>query len=268
MNVIGMIAETAIHPGSGQAYSVIDLPVAREAATNYPYIAGSSVKGAFRQKINDECDGLTAEQIFGKHNHAGEVAVTDARLLLLPIRSLNGHYRWVTCPYLLERLARDMALVGKTVSLPAIHTNEGTAIVGKHSDSLYLEELLFDIQVDNTLIQQLSDLLRPLIASPSLQTRLNEQLIIISNDEFAYFARYGLAVTARNVLEEETKRSKNLWYEETLPPDTLMYTLLLSRGESNWLQRLLSHLHHHPYIQIGGNETIGQGWFQLQEVKG
>lgn len=266
MKIVGMIAETAIHPGSGQAYSVIDLPVAREAATSYPYIAGSSVKGAFRQKIEFERDQAFADQIFGKHDHAGEIAIADARLLLLPIRSLSGHYRWVTCAYALERLARDMAFVGQSFSLPEIKVETETAIVAKGDKQLFFEELSFKAEQNPTLIEQLADILHPMIAWPSLQARLTEQLTILSNDEFAHFARYGLPVTARNVLEDETKKSKNLWYEEMLPADTLMYTLLMSRSKSNLLQKLSEHLREHPYIQIGGNETVGQGWFQLREV--
>jgi len=32
--VLGLLAETSLHPGSGQTADVIDLPVAREAATS------------------------------------------------------------------------------------------------------------------------------------------------------------------------------------------------------------------------------------------
>jgi len=34
-NIIGLLAETSIHPGSGQDAGFVDLPVAREAATDY-----------------------------------------------------------------------------------------------------------------------------------------------------------------------------------------------------------------------------------------
>src|SRR5208282_3302509 len=44
--IVGLVAETSIHPGAGQSSGIIDLPVAREAATDYPFVPGSSVKGA------------------------------------------------------------------------------------------------------------------------------------------------------------------------------------------------------------------------------
>ena len=46
--IMGMLAETFLHPGSGQTANAIDLPVAREKTTNYPVIPGSSLKGALR----------------------------------------------------------------------------------------------------------------------------------------------------------------------------------------------------------------------------
>jgi CRISPR-associated protein Cmr4 len=33
--ILGMLAETFIHPGTGQSVGAIDVPVAREAATSY-----------------------------------------------------------------------------------------------------------------------------------------------------------------------------------------------------------------------------------------
>ncbi len=52
--ILGMLAETYIHPGSGQTTGFVDLPVAREATTDYPVIVGSSMKGA----LNDQARKL------------------------------------------------------------------------------------------------------------------------------------------------------------------------------------------------------------------
>ena len=112
--LLRMLAETTIHPGIGRSGGVIDLPVAREAATDYPFIAGSSLKGALRDKTETamEKGKEFADKWFGKPDTAGEVLVSDARLLLLPVRSLTGSYRWLTCPHIIERLCRDMRRAG------------------------------------------------------------------------------------------------------------------------------------------------------------
>ena len=46
--MLGLLAETPIHPGAGRGMGVVDLPVAREAATDYPVLVGSSLKGALK----------------------------------------------------------------------------------------------------------------------------------------------------------------------------------------------------------------------------
>jgi len=61
------------------------------------------------------------------------------------------------------------------------------------------------------------------------RNRLDEQLVVLNDDNFKWFAQYGLSVNARNVLDNDTKESQNLWYEETLPPDSLLYATLAER---------------------------------------
>ena len=112
--VIGLLAETSIHPGTGRSTGVVDLPVAREAATDYPFIAGSSLKGALRDQARQHTNNNEnfEKEIFGAPDEAGALLVSDARLLLLPVRSLTGAYRWVTCPLLIERYQRDLKRAG------------------------------------------------------------------------------------------------------------------------------------------------------------
>ena len=60
--VLGLLAETPIHPGAGRGMGVVDLPVAREAGTHYPVLVGSCLKGALRDKaepVRVEADVMT-----------------------------------------------------------------------------------------------------------------------------------------------------------------------------------------------------------------
>lgn len=278
--MVGMLAETFIHPGMGQTVGVVDLPVARESATSYPYIAGSSLKGALRSAyergkgIKQKPTEATEEdspaetkrnKIFGddKQQAAGNVLVSDARLLLLPVRSLSSSYKWVTCPHLLERLARDRKRCGLPCGLKGIASiSKGEAIAQEEKDSkLFLEERSFIVQDKPT--DEIIALLQSYIPNQHVAERLKQQLVILNDDAFVWFARYALAVHARNVLDEN-KTSVNLWYEETIPPDTLMYSILAARhhNANDHVAALQQQIG--AYLQVGGNETVGQGWFNLQ----
>lgn len=253
--IVGMLAETFVHPGSGQNTGAIDLPVAREAATDYPFMAGSSLKGALRDDY-EQYDKNGSEKVFGKQENAGNLLVSDARLLLLPVRSLSSAYRWVTCPHLLERFKRDAERSSQQTSfdLPNV---EGKEALSRDSDKLFLEERSFEVSGESP--QDVVEALGQLIPHEETRARLEYQLTIVSDDAFSWFARYGLAIQARNVLTDQ-KTSKNLWYEETLPPDTLMYAVLAERNGGT-LHKVREA--NNGYLQAGGNETVGQGWFAL-----
>ena len=264
--ILGLLAETSVHPGAGQSSGVVDLPVAREAATGYPVVPGSSLKGALLglARQSGKLDAPERDRIFGKAETgsdaggAGALLVSDARLLLLPVRSLSSAYKWVTCPHLLERLARDGRRGGSSTAAPSCEVAEGKHL-GVGDGDLFLEERQFSH--DGVLPQGLVDSLGTLIPHDNTRKRLAAQLVVLHDDDFAWFARYGLAVQARNVLDEK-KISKNLWYEETIPPDALFYTLLAER-QSGVLATTKRLFDGHPYLQVGGNETVGMGWFAV-----
>ncbi|WP_449241545.1 type III-B CRISPR module RAMP protein Cmr4 [Desulfoscipio gibsoniae] len=260
--VIGLLAETSLHPGTEQSTGVVDLPVARESSTGYPVIVGSSLKGALKDLARQK-EILNINEIFGEQNNAGAVAVTDARLLLLPVRSLTGHFKWVTCPYLLERYMRDSKLAGRKVSLDIPVPEKEHAVVTENMDGLFLEELSFEVTQQD--ITNIAEAIQPLICHSFVRERLASQLVILCDDDFQYYASYGLQVNARNKLDEVTKTSENLWYEETLPPDSLFYALLITRpNKENALQGVKELFNGRPYLQVGGNETVGQGWCAVQ----
>lgn len=267
--ILGLLAESFIHPGMGSNEGAIDLPVTREAATDYPFIPGSGMKGALRDYAHN--NGLPREdpvhlECFGKHDNAGCLLVADARLLLLPVRSLSSSYKWVTCPHLVERFVRDQRRTGlKTPDPDGLTVSPGDGLVwGKGEGALFLEERSFSFA--GPLPEGLVDVMKPLISHHSTRSRLVDQLIVLSDNDFTWFARYGLAIQTRNVLDVETKESKNLWTEESLPPDTVMYCLLGERNDTPVLPQLQLLMEEKPYLQIGGNETVGQGWLAMADA--
>lgn len=175
--IIGLLAETSIHPGAGRSVSVVDLPVAREAATDYPVLVGSSLKGALKQWA--ETNGLNGQlnAVFGQHDNAGSLLVSDARLLLLPVRSLNSAYKWVTCPHLLERLRRDFGRAGLNINLPDVGVEEGKAVTnGSKEEHLFLEERQFEFAARPE--EKLIEAIQPLM------THYPPKSVLVSNWSF------------------------------------------------------------------------------------
>ncbi len=262
--MLGLLAETPLHPGAGQDAGFVDVPVAREAVTEHPVIVGSSLKGA----LKEHCAGAEKldDSAFGNTDAAGDLVICDAKLTLLPVRSLSSAYMWVTCPLILERLGRDLNRSGLGRAPAETPTVERKRYLGPKSlgDTLFLEERQFQ-HADGDLSPWL-EILRRLIAYETTRNRLASQVAVLNDQDFKWFAKYGLTVNARNQLDDK-KTSKNLWYEETIPVDALLTTLIGDR-RGNVLSALIEHLKTTGYLQAGGNETVGQGWMAVQPLVG
>src|SRR5580658_9756747 len=124
LNLLFVHALSSLHPGTGQGVGAIDLPVARERATNLPFVAGSTLKGCLRAVYARD-----VKAVFGESDNQGQLQVGDARLLLLPVRSLGTTFVWATSPYVLRRFQRDCRLLGMAKPPEKIGTpGEGEAL--------------------------------------------------------------------------------------------------------------------------------------------
>jgi CRISPR-associated protein Cmr4 len=263
--LIGLLAQTHVHVGVGQSTEALDLPVAREKTTQWPFVPGSGVKGAFRVWAREQAGLANIGDLFGKEDadagndgNAGGLMFSDARLLLLPVRALNKAWRWVTSPGLLRRCQRDRERCGETVAWQVPTVAQGKWL-GKGEGWLGLEEREFEYagSVDDELCDDLAGL------TGESAGFVGDRLVILHDDDFTWFARYGLPIMARNALDENKRVKRGaLWYEESLAPDTLLY-LLLGERKAGSLSRLSGKLSDAPHVQMGGNETIGQGWFRI-----
>lgn len=130
-------AETPLHAGAGSGAGEIDLPVQREKHTGWPVVWASSVKGALRERAerwagkditkraqvaaafgkdgksedSEEEKGAFGKERKGVDEYASALATSEAALLLLPVRSLTTHFKWVTCDAAIKRLQRTCARV-------------------------------------------------------------------------------------------------------------------------------------------------------------
>jgi CRISPR-associated protein Cmr4 len=310
--LLALHAQTALHPGAGTALGTVDLPVQRERHTHWPTIAGSALKGILRdacrerivrdKRLDDEPldpgdpnrprrtrrDRANEDQelvdVFGPPTNAateaaGALSVTDARLLAFPVRSLKGVFAWVSCPAVLDRLARDAALadlptlgdVPDVTDNQAVLASAGCAcLVG---NALVLEEFEFGKAPQGDagpIADWIARHMLPDIPSyGGTRQRFPKHFAILSDNDFTHFARHATEVMARIGLNYETKTVKEgaLFYQEFLPSETLLYAILLAnaararfatRDAPAILKAVTDYLP--PVLQIGGDETTGKGY--------
>lgn len=289
--ILGLLAQTSIHAGTGSNTGVIDLPIQREAHTAYPCVFGSSMKGALRSHAeqsltdNDGKDAVFA--VFGADNqadntYAGALMVSDARLVLLPIRSLTSQFKWVTSPYALQRLADDLARfsTGLSFKLPSDVLTENQAWTAqKQPEDLFLEEYRFKTTVQDDLSTVIKVLAKLMKRKTGVEEQLKQQLVVVSDDMFSHLVQHTTPVNAHIAIESDTKVVKGgaLWYEETLPPESLLYVGLAANKARKQDSKLATAddvlgtvtelFTKKPWLQVGGNETVGMGWCAVSTLK-
>lgn len=269
---------SATHPGSGTALGVVDLPVQRECHTLWPTVPGSTLKGCLRA-VSEASDGNWTRTAFGPpvmdaSAHAGALSISDARLLAFPVRSLKGVFAWTTCPAVLDRLRRDLALADRmAVPFPYISEISDNHALCPADSSLLVdgEEMLleeFDFKRKGDCTEVANWVADNALCDEGTARRLRTHLVVLSDDKFCHFVRYATEISARISLDSEkrTVKSGALFWEEHLPPETLFYALVTAHDSRRAedasdataiLRRLCEVMP--PTLQIGGNATLGKG---------
>ncbi len=274
-------ALSPVHTGTGQSVDVIDLPIAREKVTNWPYLPGSGLKGVFR----DVCDGLAFHlEAFGPETRnasesAGMLLFSDARLLCLPVRSFYGTFAWCTCPAVITRINRDLKAAGAATDLELVCPTSDTAAVGTSNGVLkgngavvYLEDL--DIALDAAPADALAQTLAAWLFDDDQSRKLfQERFLVLSDNMFTFLTETATDVSARIAISDQSKTVAKgaLWYEEAIPMESLFWAPLVAdvRGAvaPQQLYDLINAVEP-KIIQVGGNATVGRGLmrFSMAEV--
>ena len=266
-------AISPLHAGTGQSVDVIDLPVAREKATGIPFLPGSTLKGVFR----DACEDPTKRtNIFGPDTvnaeaYAGSVTFTDARLLLLPVRSLRGVFAWVTSPLLLRRLkgdAQNAAPLDFTIPTPP---NENTCQVSETGCGLILDVggthkvILEDLPLDFTPDANVSAWAGWLgkILFPENADELQSRLCIVADDTLSFLLETATEISARIHIDDQMKTvaKGQLWYEEALPSETVLASLVVAASVKSNPKEVFEIVKaiSAKTLQFGGKATVGRG---------
>jgi CRISPR-associated protein Cmr4 len=254
--VLFLWTETPLHAGSGSTVTAIDLPIQRDRQTGHPIIQSSGVKGVLRDHCKTQWnDKALTEAVFGPESDAsafgGAVSVSDARILLFPVRSLRGVCAWITCPLVLARLHRDLdrceLVPADFPKMPSALPGEGEAWISDKAcplaltrtgktPYLVLEEYTLSA-TPNAYVPQIASWLEE-NALPGgdayqfwhdlIDSNGSSHLVLLSDGDFKTFVESATDVAQRIKVDDNTGTVNHtgLWTEENLPADSLLWNVL------------------------------------------
>jgi len=258
MKVVFYHALTPMHIGNGTNLGLIDLPIQREAHTEFPVMPSSAIKGVIRASFEDE---QSQNDIFGKTDEEGKVIFTDGKILLFPVKSLKGVFAWITSYYVLERFKRDTNIdIGDFKAVEkenALVSSDKIVIKDNNNSKLVLEEFTFNAEVNKSLTK-----LKQIIKCDIDQ----DKIAIVSDDVFKFFVKNYTEVNARIKIDQEkgTVKDGGLWYQELLPAETVFYGCIAPRKKDfeKHLEEVINKINNQT-LQFGGDETLGRGFTKI-----
>jgi len=287
-SVILYYTETPLHMGTGTTISFVDLPIAREKHTGYPIMPASGIKGVIRDFARRQWkdDKKKVELIFGPEEKPEDFAscltFTDGRILLLPVRSLKGVFAWVTSPFILKRLAKDVAIADSGFNLPieALKISDEDVLVCSNSQIVFrgkvvLEDYELNAKEDaSTIADTLYSLLMKGFSSSSISSLLStlaEKFAIVSDDAFSEISTAAMEIATRIKIDHTkgTVEEGALFTEEAVPSESIFYNLALFtkpnieseklKSAEDVMKEIKELLKGNPLIQFGGDATLGRG---------
>lgn len=288
-------ALSPVHVGCGFGVGAVDLPIVKEKSTGWPVLPGSGIKGVLADHFGaaeaEKRDALQTAA-FGKPDwrnaegalvgsNAGALVVGDARLVLLPVKSLYGTFAWVTCPLALRRLERDLREAELAEGLGTMSTpGEGemhatqTAkdkLCGGGGETAYLMDLDVKAVVPKNgwvaaWAEKLAEWLFPVATDPwrgMFQSRFG----VVHENLFKYVLEMGTEVVTRIHVDPEkgTVQRGQLWTEEALPAESVAASLVWVDGvkspgnATTQAQILEKYCSRELTLQMGGKATVGRG---------
>jgi CRISPR-associated protein Cmr4 len=282
---------TPLHIGAGQGLGHVDLPIVREAHTNFPYIPGTSLKGALRNlEINQvarargekpsqveerltknkfdqkEEDILRLAKIFGvagegaeegKEVGAGKVLFSDAFIVLFPVKSAKGVFSLTTCPYVINRFFELLGIDQRVKDVP-----EGKAKVLSTKDhrnlinnKLLLEEFVFEAEESEELKKFVE------LAGTFVGEGKKQRIVCVNDTDFMDFVSNYTEVQTHIKIDLDTGTVKEgaLWTEEYVPAESIFAFSLVFLEELDFTPPTTFHL--------GGDITTGKGFVKVQRLE-
>lgn len=296
-----LYATSPVHMGAGQAFGLIDNPIARERHSEHPVFPGSGLKGALRHRFHalpgwseGEKSKTLLDRLFGPESqsgdlHAGAVSLGDAQLVAFPVRSVKQGYVYATSAHALARAARLLAQLG-VAGMPTLPdaVAPGSAHVANEkllsgTDKLHLEA--FEYQADTSaplaaVARWLADNALPTgSAHDFFREKFATDLVLLADEDLTWLARNATVVEPHVRIDNDTGTASNggLFYTENLPPESLMLgSLMTSRERSGREDGLeaeavlaqVSGAIDGQLLQVGGDATTGRGLVSARVLRG
>ncbi|NPA69405.1 MAG: type III-B CRISPR module RAMP protein Cmr4 [Crenarchaeota archaeon] len=261
--LIFLQAITPVHVGVGRVYGeAVDLPVQRDEF-GFPVIWGSSLKGVLRAQkelsISNSSKRRLLKAVFGPDESeesrgietASSMSVLDARLVLVPARSLKGLYIYVTSRHLLQyylnyveiilsctsSFTKDLREVESNLSklVDACDVSESRAVAisdsyvidVNRSRKIVINEQILDVDVRPELANYFEKCFT--INGKFLSKNEIYRIIVVSDRDIDDIVRRSLQVITRVKIDREKKtvRTGALWSEEYVPSSTVFVGAIL-----------------------------------------
>jgi CRISPR-associated protein Cmr4 len=310
-----LICETPLHVGSGSDLGIVDLPIQRERHTNFPKIESSSLKGALREAFESAFNSKTfnkpddndvkIHRVFGfddgslseaqktqlkthfknsknedQTQFSGALALTDARLLLFPVKSLYGVFAWITCPRVIKKFIEDLGLTDLQFTLSEVSSAmvaNGSTLFG-NGQKMQLEEFVFSkvnpVNTDNE-VNKLGKWLSEKVFTEMgnyWKEKIKTDIVVLDDNDFRDFVTLSTEVITRTKINNATGTVQDgaLFSEEYLPAESVLYSLAMFADEfsaketkmnaANTQQFFVDGLKaNNNIVQVGGNATLGKG---------
>jgi CRISPR-associated protein Cmr4 len=282
---------TPLHIGAGQGLGHVDLPIVREAHTNFPYIPGTSLKGALRHlEINQvarargerpsqveerltknkfdqkEEDILRLAKIFGvagegaeegKEVGAGKVLFSDAFIVLFPAKSAKGIFSLTTCPYVINRFFELLGIDQRVKDVPegkvkVLNTNGHKNLI---NNKLLLEEFVFEAEESEELKKFVE------LVGTFVEEKNKPRIVCVNDTDFMDFVSNYTEVQTHIKIDLDTGTVKEgaLWTEEYVPAESVFAFSLVFLEELDFTPPTTFHL--------GGDITTGKGFVKVQRLE-
>lgn len=289
-------ALTSLHVGSGRGTGFIDLPIMREKTTGWPIIPGSSVKGVWLDYYSamPGADNSKIRVAFGREEndsedeHAGSLAITDARIILLPVRSFYSTFAYATSPLVLMRLVRDLEALGIAApvdGVPEVKSEDRVLVTRdsalklkeKGKDLVFFEDLDLTVEQEGEaqtkLVEEWADYFCRVLDEHHANL-LKRRFAVVPDSTFDFLSQQGTEINTRIRIDSETKvvERNALWNEEYLPAETVLGGIVWCDqvyGSNLTPNDLLNEFCSNSIIcQMGGKKTIGKGLVRCLFVGG